>query len=95
MMLSMSTTSILCSPRRWRRAIAFRFGEKRFFAEIRGGKFDVHARRASSCGPDDHVRPRPAEVVVYGGAPLDTLHIEGVRRLAEQSRVSRLPPKVA
>jgi DNA-binding HxlR family transcriptional regulator len=96
MMLSMSTNydSVLAATMDAR--IAFRFGEKRYFAEIRGGKFDVRGGEPPEADLTITCDPDQLKFVVYGGAPLDTLHIEGDRRLAQQfAQLFSLPPKVA
>ena len=57
--------------------IAFRLGDARYFAEVEGGTLEVgrgepdRADVAIDCAPDE------LKMVLYGGAPVESLRIEG------------------
>jgi DNA-binding HxlR family transcriptional regulator len=77
-------------------AVAFRFGEMVYVADVRKGTIDV--RRGLSEEGRAVVTGEPTSVaaVVYGGAPLDLLQIEGDRLLAKRFlSLFTLPPKVS
>jgi DNA-binding HxlR family transcriptional regulator len=96
MMLSMSTTFDPLLAAQIDARVGFKFGEKLFFADIRGGRFEVHPGEAPDAELTITCDPDQLKYVVYGGAPLDTLHIEGDRRLAQQfAQLFSLPPKAA
>ncbi|MFC7536087.1 winged helix-turn-helix transcriptional regulator [Sphingomonas sp. GCM10030256] len=75
-------------------AVAFRFGEVTYLAEVEGGK--IHVRRGEPGEGEAMIIAPPTDIagVVYGGAPLDLLKIEGDRRLAKRFlSLFTLPPK--
>ena len=63
-------------------AVAFRFGETVYVAQVSGGAIEV--RRGEPDEGQALIAGEPTSVaaVVYGGAPLDLLRIEGDRDLA-------------
>lgn len=74
----------------------FRFGDTTYTAEIRDGRIDV--KRGPVDGCDFTVTAVPEEVagVLYGGAPIDAIKIEGDLALARRFvTLFPLPPKVA
>ena len=74
----------------------FRFGEVSYIADVRGGRIDVERGPLDGC--DFIVRAAPEEVagVLYGGAPIGAIEIEGDLGLAERFvTLFPLPPKVA
>lgn len=74
----------------------FRFGDTSYTADIRGGHIDVQRGPAKDC--DFTVTAEPAELagVLYGGAPIDAIRIEGDLALAKRFvTLFPLPPKVA
>jgi DNA-binding HxlR family transcriptional regulator len=96
MMLSMSSNFDPVLAAQMDARIAFHFGEKRFFADIRGGKYEVHGGEPPNADLTITCDPDQLKAVVYGGAPLDTLHIEGDRQLALRfTQLFSLPPKVS
>lgn len=74
--------------------IAFRFGDARYFASVANQKIEVGsgapvAACTIDCAPDD-LKP-----VLYGGAPVDDLAVEGDIDAARRFvRLFSLPPKV-
>lgn len=64
--------------------VRFRFGETNYFAEVRGGSFD--ARRGDAEDVDVTFTARPGELagVLYGGAPLESVGVEGDIDLANR-----------
>jgi DNA-binding HxlR family transcriptional regulator len=74
--------------------IGFRFGETDFVADIRAGTIDI--RRGNPEGADVLFMAEPGQIagVLYGGAPLETVAIEGDMELAERFvTLFPLPPK--
>ena len=75
-------------------AVAFRFGATIYVAEVRDGAIEV--RRGLTEEGQALVTGEPTSVaaVVYGGAPLDLLQIDGDRSLAKRFlSLFTLPPK--
>jgi hypothetical protein len=73
----------------------FRFGEAAYVADIADGSIDV--RRGQTEGADVLFSAAPEEIagVLYGGAPLDSIAIEGDIVLARRFvTLFPLPPKV-
>jgi DNA-binding HxlR family transcriptional regulator len=75
--------------------IAFRFGDRRYFAQIEGGNLEI------GCGPIDcpdvtvDCTPDEIKLVLYGGVPIETLRIEGDMQVARRFfGLFSLPPKV-
>ncbi|HET8749432.1 MAG TPA: winged helix-turn-helix transcriptional regulator [Sphingomicrobium sp.] len=75
--------------------IAFRFGDSRYFATVRDGRIMVGSGEPAApdvtitCAPDD-LKP-----VLYGGAPVETLSVQGDIGIAQRFvRAFSLPPKV-
>ena len=75
--------------------IGFRFGSKEFVAELEDGQ--IETRRGPADGSDVLFIGSPPDIaaVVYGGAPLGSVRIEGDHALAERfASLFPLPPKV-
>lgn len=73
----------------------FRFGKTGYVANIRDGR--IHVRRVELDDCDFIVSAEPEEVagVLYGGAPLDSIAVEGDIGLAQRFvTLFPLPPKV-
>ena len=73
----------------------FRLGEASYVATLRDCALEVERREASDC--DVAIAAAPAELaaVVYGGAPLETIGVEGDTELAKRFvALFPLPPKV-
>lgn len=74
--------------------IAFRFGAETFVAEVKGGAIDVRRGSPAEGGAVVSGKPTDLAAVVYGGAPLDLLRIEGDEALARRFlSLFTLPPK--
>jgi DNA-binding HxlR family transcriptional regulator len=74
----------------------FRFGDVTYTAEIRDGIIDARRGPVDDC--DFTVTAAPEEVagVLYGGAPIDAINIEGDLALAKRFvALFPLPPKVS
>jgi hypothetical protein len=74
----------------------FRFGDITYTAEVRNGAIDVRRGALEDC--DFTVTAAPEEVagVLYGGAPIGAIGIEGDLALAKRFvTLFPLPPKVA
>ena len=74
--------------------LGFQLGEASYVATIHGGKLDVQRGPIENC--DVRLTGAPAELaaVVYGGAPLDMIRIEGDLGLAKRFvTLFPLPPK--
>ncbi|HET9459662.1 MAG TPA: winged helix-turn-helix transcriptional regulator [Sphingomicrobium sp.] len=74
----------------------FRFGETSYVADIRDGRIEV--RRGPVDGCDFVVTAAPEEVagLLYGGAPIDAIKLEGDLALARRFiTLFPLPPKVS
>lgn len=75
--------------------INFRFGEDRYQATLSGGCIEIV--RGEHARPDLTIATEPAllAAVVYGGQPLDLIHVEGDSSLARRFvTLFPLPPKV-
>jgi len=75
--------------------IGFRFGADEYVAELHDGR--IEARRCEAQGADVVFVGTPPAVagVVYGGAPLDSVTVEGDLDLAQRfAGLFPLPPKV-
>jgi DNA-binding HxlR family transcriptional regulator len=74
--------------------IGFRFGDESYLARVAAGGIEV--ARDDLSGADAVITAAPTAIaaVVYGGAPVDTIAIEGDRALAERFlTLFVLPPK--
>jgi hypothetical protein len=76
--------------------IGFRFGDVGYVADISKGAIDV--RREQPHAPDVLFVGEPGQIagVLYGGAPLESVGVEGDMALAKRFvTLFPLPPKVA
>jgi hypothetical protein len=74
----------------------FRLGDVTYCADVRKGRIDVRRGEPEQC--DFTVTAEPAQLagVVYGGAPIDVIRIDGDLALAKRFvTLFPLPPKVA
>ncbi|MGI8704989.1 MAG: winged helix-turn-helix transcriptional regulator [Sphingomicrobium sp.] len=75
--------------------IAFRFGDAWYFAEVDGGSFEIGRGQIDLPDATIDCTPDELKVVLYGGAPVETLRIEGDINAARRfARLFSLPPKV-
>ena len=76
--------------------IGFRFGESGYVARIHDGEITVARGVADDCDVVFTAAPTDLAAVVYGGAPLDSIGVEGDMALAKRfTTLFPLPPKVA
>lgn len=96
MLMSMQT---LISPDRakgFRGRICFRFGEAAYVVTVKDGRLEVERRDAEDCDVTFTGTPSEVAAVIHGGAPFETIRVEGDVALAERFRtLFPLPPKVA
>lgn len=64
--------------------IGFRFGEESFRAHLVGGEIHIGRGEADNAALRLTGTPTGLAAIVYGGAPLDSLDVEGDRKLAER-----------
>ena len=76
--------------------IGFRFGETGYVARLHDGAIDVTRGEPAGCDAVFTAAPTALAAVVYGGAPLDSIGVEGDLALAKRfTTLFPLPPKVA
>jgi DNA-binding HxlR family transcriptional regulator len=76
--------------------IGFRFGESGYVARLHDGAITVARGVADECDVVFTAAPTALAAVVYGGAPLDSIGVEGDIALAKRfTTLFPLPPKVA
>ncbi|HEY0164368.1 MAG TPA: winged helix-turn-helix transcriptional regulator [Sphingomicrobium sp.] len=76
--------------------IGFRFGKDEYVARLRKGKIKASRGPAAECDVIFTAEPTALAAVVYGGAPLDSIGVEGDLALAKRfTALFPLPPKVA
>lgn len=63
--------------------IGFRFGEDLYVGTLRDGNFDVERGNPETADATFTADPTCLAAVVYGGAPLETVGVDGDLRLAE------------
>jgi DNA-binding HxlR family transcriptional regulator len=75
--------------------VGFRFAHSGFVAEVRDCKIDVRGEEPASVDVLLTGMPTDLAGVIYGGAPIDAIKVEGDRALAERFiTLFPLPPKV-
>lgn len=75
--------------------IGFRFGEASYVLTLHGGRLDVERREVADCAVTITGPPAAVAAVIHGGAPLETIKIEGDMALARRFiTLFPLPPKV-
>jgi len=76
--------------------IGFRFGDMDYVARLRDGTIAVARGDTGGCDVVFTAAPSALAAVVYGGAPLDSIGIDGDMTLAKRfTTLFPLPPKVA
>ena len=75
--------------------IGFRLGDARYVATIADGRLDVDRRDADDCDVTFTGTPSEIAAVIHGGAPFETIRVEGDMALANRFRtLFPLPSKV-
>ena len=78
------------------RRLGFRLGEARYVAALRKGRLDVKRREIGDLDVLFIATPAQLAAVIYGGAPLDTIRVDGDLKLAKRFvTFFPLPPKAA
>jgi DNA-binding HxlR family transcriptional regulator len=76
--------------------IGFRFGDTNYVTTLHDGVLDVDRGDADDCDVTFIGSPSEIAAVIHGGAPLETIRIEGDLKLAERFRtLFPLPEKLA
>ncbi len=96
LMLSFGTMFDADRARKLDARIGFRLGPDSYLARIKKGRFKVARSEAGAGDVLFTAAPTALAAVVYGGAPLDSVQVEGDRGLAEKFvTLFPLPAKVA
>ena len=76
--------------------IGFRLGDATYVAHVHDGRFDVARCEADDCDVTFIGSPTDLAAVIHGGAPFETIKVEGDLALAQRFRtLFPLPEKVA
>ena len=95
-MMSMQTTFDAGRARDFSAKAGFRFGDITYAAEVRDGRFEVTRGPVDGCDFTATGSTEQLAGVLYGGAPIDAIRIEGDLALAKRFvTLFQLPPKVA
>src|SRR4051812_1920981 len=74
--------------------VGFRLGETSYVAILHDGRLEVQRRQAEGCDVTFTAAPAALAAVIYGGAPLETIAVEGDMGLAKRFvTLFPLPPK--
>ena len=76
--------------------IGFRFGDAQYVTRVHGGRLDVERREVAGCDVVFAGPPSAIAAVIHGGAPFETISVEGDLSLARRFvKLFPLPEKVA
>ena len=76
--------------------IGFRFGDADYVTTLRGGRLEVERREPDGCDVTFTGAPSAVAAVIHGGAPFETIQVEGDMALAKRFvKLFPLPEKVA
>jgi DNA-binding HxlR family transcriptional regulator len=76
--------------------LGFRLGETSYVATLHDGQLDVVRKEIEGCGVVFAAAPAQLAAVIYGGAPLETIGVEGDIALARRFiTLFPLPPKAS
>jgi DNA-binding HxlR family transcriptional regulator len=76
--------------------LGFRLGEASYVATLKNGSLDVERRAVEDCDLVFTAAPAELAAVIYGGAPLEAIGVEGDVELAKRFiTLFPLPPKAA
>lgn len=93
-MMSMQTMIDPAKAGTLKARLGFRLGEASYVASLRDGALDVHRGEIHDCDVTFIASPAALAGVIYGGAPLETVAIEGNLALARHFvTLFPLPPK--
>ena len=96
MMMSLQTMLDAQRAQDLKGRLGFVFGETRYSATLRDGELQVERGSTEGCDVVISASPQGLAAVIYGGAPLETLAVEGDIGLAERfMKLFPLPPKAA
>ena len=75
--------------------IGFRLGEVNYVTRVRGGRLEVERGGPEECDATFTGPPSAVAAVIHGGAPFETIKVEGDLALAKRfATLFPLPPKV-
>ena len=75
--------------------IGFRFGDADYVVVLRDGRLDVHRGEVRDCDLVFTGAPSAVAALIHGGAPFETICVEGDMKLAKRFvKLFPLPPKV-
>jgi DNA-binding HxlR family transcriptional regulator len=75
--------------------VGFRFGEADYVTTLRQGRLEVERGEVTDCDVVFTGAPSAIAAVIHGGAPLETIDVEGDMALAKRFRtLFPLPPKI-
>jgi len=75
--------------------VRFRFGDATYVTRVHDGRLDVERRDADDCDVTFTGSPTAIAAVIHGGAPLETIGVEGDMELAKRfATLFPLPSKV-
>jgi DNA-binding HxlR family transcriptional regulator len=78
-----------------RARIGFRLGEASYVTTLGNGRLDVERGEVTDCDVEFIGTPSAVTAVIHGGAPFETIRIEGDKELAKRFvTLFPLPPKV-
>jgi DNA-binding HxlR family transcriptional regulator len=76
--------------------IGFRFGDADYVTTLRGGRLEVERREPDGCDVTFTGAPSAVAAVIHGGAPFESIRVEGDMALAKRFvKLFPLPEKVA
>jgi hypothetical protein len=75
--------------------IGFRIGDASYVTTLHNGRLDVDRREVADCDVTFTGTPTEVAAVIHGGAPFETIRVEGDMKLAKRFvKLFPLPPKV-
>jgi DNA-binding HxlR family transcriptional regulator len=76
--------------------VGFRFGDADYVTTLRGGRLEVERREVDGCDVVFAGAPSAVAAVIHGGAPFDTVRVDGDLSLARRFvKLFPLPEKVS
>ena len=95
-LLSFRTMIDRTAAKDWDSRIGFRFGETSYVAHVHAGTIEIARGDVAGCDAVFEGAPTHIAAIVYGGAPLDMVRVEGDEDLARRfTALFTLPPKLA